>query len=442
MAEYLEQYILPLIKDVERPKKWKHQPSARGRVHAHCGLVNLGCICYMISMLQQFFLVPQFRYQLLKAEDDTPENLAEYKGDLIDDNLLRQLRRLFGYLELSERQAYDPKPFCFAFKEFDGSPTKIGEQKDSQEFLNIFFDRLETQLKPTSQRHLLRDVFAGNQCTQLICQSCGKVKNRIELFYNLSLQVKGSTGIYDSLSKMAKGQTIEDYNCDFCKERVNVIRRSLLADMPNTLIVHLQRIVFSFDTLQNDKVNARFEFPSLLNLKDYSFKERMTKEQLGAEDDGEDLSSLMNVDDDDYIYRLVGVNVHVGTADHGHYYSLIDIQRGAAELDPNAADEEGKTKFKEWSDVSKDSWKVFDDSVVRAFFFDKDLKAEAFGEASGEAEGGERKSDAMTDAELASFLTSGAQTYGKSAYMLVYERKSKKNLHEISFEADKEVDTK
>ena len=136
--------------------------------------------------------MPQFRYQLLKAEDDAPENLQEYKGDMIDDNLLRQLRRLFGYLELSARRAYDPKPLCFAFKEFDGSPTKIGEQKDSQEFLNIFFDRLEAQLKPTSQRHLSQDVFAGNQCTQLICTSCGKVKNRMELFYNLSLQVKGS----------------------------------------------------------------------------------------------------------------------------------------------------------------------------------------------------------------------------------------------------------
>lgn len=165
MAEYLESYLVPLLKDVARPKKWKHQPSAKGRVHGHCGLINLGCICYMISMVQQFFLVPQFRYQLLKAEDDTPPNLQEYKGDMIDDNLLHQLRRLFGYLELSARRAYDPKPLCFSFKEFDGTPTKIGEQKDSQEFLNIFFDRLETQLKPTSQRHLLRDVFAGNQCT-------------------------------------------------------------------------------------------------------------------------------------------------------------------------------------------------------------------------------------------------------------------------------------
>jgi hypothetical protein len=57
---------------------------------------------------------------------------------------------MFGFLELSERHAFCPRAFCFSYKDFDGTPTKIGEQKDSQEFLNIFLERLETQLKPTS----------------------------------------------------------------------------------------------------------------------------------------------------------------------------------------------------------------------------------------------------------------------------------------------------
>jgi ubiquitin carboxyl-terminal hydrolase 34 len=107
-------------------------------------------------------MVPQFRYQLLKAIDRQPENLATYKEDIIDDNLLKQLQKLFGYLELSDRHAYNPKEFCFAFKEFDGTPTRIGEQKDSQEFLNIFCERVESQLKDTSQKDLMRDVFSGN----------------------------------------------------------------------------------------------------------------------------------------------------------------------------------------------------------------------------------------------------------------------------------------
>jgi hypothetical protein len=43
----------------------------------------------MISMLQQFFMVPQFRYQLLRAVDNSPEDIKEWRDQKIDDNLLR-----------------------------------------------------------------------------------------------------------------------------------------------------------------------------------------------------------------------------------------------------------------------------------------------------------------------------------------------------------------
>ena len=112
----------------------------------------------MISMIQQFYMVPQFRYSLFKAVDTAPPDIQEYRGKKIDDNMLRQFQTLFGFLELTERQFVDPFDFCFAFKD-DGAPTNMGVQKDAQEFLNIFFDRMETQLKPTSQRFLMQDVF-------------------------------------------------------------------------------------------------------------------------------------------------------------------------------------------------------------------------------------------------------------------------------------------
>lgn len=121
----------------------------------------------------------------------------------------------------------------------------------------------------------------------MICQSCGKVRNKVELFYTLSLPVKGSTGIHDSLSKMTKGSTIEDYTCEGCNKRVNVTRRSLLADTPNVLVVHLQRICYSFDTFQNEKLNTRFDFPKILDLKPYSFKAVM-KEEKNADFEGAD----------------------------------------------------------------------------------------------------------------------------------------------------------
>jgi ubiquitin C-terminal hydrolase len=40
---------------------------------------------------------------------------------------------------------------------------------------------------------------------------------------------------------------------------------------------------------------------------------------------------LMEADDKEFIYKLVGVILHVGTAEHGHYYSLINTKRGKEE---------------------------------------------------------------------------------------------------------------
>lgn len=83
----------------------------------------------------------------------------------------------------------------------DGAPTNTGEQKDAQEFLNLLFDRLERALAPTSRKYLLQSVFRGKSCSQLICPECGKVSNRVEDLYNLSLTVKDLNSVYESLQK-------------------------------------------------------------------------------------------------------------------------------------------------------------------------------------------------------------------------------------------------
>jgi ubiquitin C-terminal hydrolase len=67
----------------------------------------------------------------------------------------------------------------------------------------------------------------------------------------------------------------------------------------------------------------------------------------------------------------VGVNIHVGTADHGHYYSIINTNRETKQKEEN--------KGEIWGKVEGDDWKVFDDSNVKFFSFKLDLKKEAFG---------------------------------------------------------------
>jgi uncharacterized UBP type Zn finger protein len=85
------------------------------------------------------------------------------------------------------------------------------------------------------------------------------------------------------------GEEINDYECDTCKKKVDISRRVLLSSTPNVLVVHLQRIIFNFDTFRNDKINSLFEFPTHLDLKPYSFYEVMRKEnRLGKKPAGDE----------------------------------------------------------------------------------------------------------------------------------------------------------
>jgi uncharacterized UBP type Zn finger protein len=58
---------------------------------------------------------------------------------------------------------------------------------------------------------------------------CGKVKNRIEDFYNFSLPVKDIKSMEISLKKMIEGEVINDYYCETCNKKVDISRRTLIS---------------------------------------------------------------------------------------------------------------------------------------------------------------------------------------------------------------------
>lgn len=101
----------PLCKHIRLHPKWLYTPSGDTRKGKYSGIRNLGCTCYMNAMLQQLYHVPSFRYQLLQADDGALPDLVEVKGRTIDDNVLHQLQRLFGHLELSEKVDFNPSEF-------------------------------------------------------------------------------------------------------------------------------------------------------------------------------------------------------------------------------------------------------------------------------------------------------------------------------------------
>lgn len=264
-------------------------------------------------------------------------------------------------------------------------------------------------------------------CSQLVCPECGKIKNRIEDGLNMSLTVKDIKGVYASLDKQVEGEKISDFECSGCKKKVEIHKRTLLAETPNILVVHLQRILFDFNTFQNEKMNQFFEFPNELDLSEYSYYNVMKKEghklpnqdaeeeeesKMDKKDDeGEEDDFVQPIEDDCWEYTLAGVTVHSGTANAGHYWSYISTERDG--LRPKNAGPVDHTAAK---------WMEFNDSYVRDWELSK-LKKEAYG------------GDQSNSWSSVGFSTldgwgsmGGGGSYGQSGYMLIYERKKKKPI--------------
>lgn len=139
----------------------------------------------------------------------------------------------------------------------------------------------------------------------------------------------------------------------------------------------------TFFVRQRMKVNDYCEFPEDLDMRPYTqgYLRRKEKEEAGEALDENDLADQA-FPPQYYQYKLRGVVIHVGTAESGHYYSLI---------------KDGSEK-----------WFEFNDNIVRPFYI-RDLADEAFG--------GEEK---MTG-NLGS-LSKSAKEKHRNAYLLFYER--------------------
>ena len=122
--------VLDYIRDFGRRASWRTNKGSDWAIThlddeksstGYVGLKNLGCICYMISLIQQLFMVPGFRSDILAVDD------PNHDGQEPDENMFYQLQAIFTGLLKSEKQYVNPKGFCHAFKDWEGQPTNVLE---------------------------------------------------------------------------------------------------------------------------------------------------------------------------------------------------------------------------------------------------------------------------------------------------------------------------
>ena len=70
LEAFIRQSFSVLVAQIQKPETWGDKSITKSKHYQkYVGLRNLGTICYMNSILQQFFMIPTFRFNLLCLED-------------------------------------------------------------------------------------------------------------------------------------------------------------------------------------------------------------------------------------------------------------------------------------------------------------------------------------------------------------------------------------
>lgn len=281
----------------ELPPQFERSKAVRSSC-GYAGLRNLSNTCYLNSLFTQLFMNVDFRHFMLNVE------IRDGDGS---QNLLYHTRSLFAQLQESNRRFIDPGPCVLSIKTYDDAPIDIHNQMDVDEFYNLLFDRWEGQLLSADAKRSFRSFFGGQLVQQVKSKECEHISERTEPFSAIQCDIKGKNTLQESLQAYVDGEIMEGdnkYKCSTCDRHVDAVKRACLKDIPDSLIFHLKRFDFNLRTLQRSKINDYFAFPTRLDMKPYTILSN-------SPDSPEDW------------FELVGVLVHSGTAESGHYYSFI-----------------------------------------------------------------------------------------------------------------------
>ena len=345
----LESDILSDLSQYYRDISWRKSPAAYWKLNpsSHTcssarGFRNPGAICYMNSAFQQLFAISTFAEGILAVKPDPAQAL------------LINFQRIIAKLRFKPSGSISAERILYSLR---NEPMDTNEQTDIEEFFNEFMHKLESQLTEIGSFHLVSDHFKGITETNLIGkQGCTHTRASHQPSLILSLAIKNKRNLQESLESYIKGELLTGtnmLNCEECEAKVPTESTVRAHYLPNIVVISLRRFEYSIEANRRYKLTDKFEFPMNLNLKSISNSAVLTESY--------------------YEYRLQGVIIHQGTAESGHFYSLV-------------------RKAKGWVKCNDEEITDFDE---------KDIEKEAFGGVSSQGK---------------------SQLLERSAYLLIYAR--------------------
>ena len=290
------------------------------------GLKNLGCTCYINSLVQTFYHIPLFQESILKCDYVSPS----------ERDCFYQLKKIFYSLKYLQTSYYTPLSFM---KNYDNQPLDVKMQMDAFEFFFDFLDKIEQKLKNTKNKNIIKYFFMGRQNDVLTFEgNCTHHRTNESSFYSIQLQVQGKKNIYDSLDSLIEGEKMSGDNCIYCeqcKAKLPATKSQNFKVLPRIFMFVLKRFEFNYQTMQKTKINDYYEFPLTLDMNKYTE------------------NFINNNKNEDNKYRLKSIIVHTGNCESGHYYTFI-------------------------LDDKSNEWYEFNDTKVQKFNIEK-IDEEAYG---------------------------------------------------------------
>ena len=78
-----------------------------------------------------------------------------------------------------------------------------------------------------------------------------------------------ANSVLGALQEFVAGELLEgdnQYFCSECNKKVDTVKRTVLADLPDTIILGLKRFDFNYDTMQRVKLNVEVPFSHDLDM--------------------------------------------------------------------------------------------------------------------------------------------------------------------------------
>lgn len=249
------------------------------------GLVNLRNTCYINAILQSIFHVPIMRDLVLS-------------NTYTDNSIGIELQRIFQRLSTVTEDNKIISPVDMITK----MNINVGIQEDAQEFLLKLIDKVDDSLDNTIKDKnvsTISSVLQGIRKQTINCLDIDYNKTKIQKFYDLSVDL--SEDLIGSIKETLKPEYLLGDNG--YQAGSNGIRDAMktieLLDYPRLLIIQIKRFAYDVETDSMEKKGDRFEFPNEFNTKDI---------------DGSDSGK---------IYTLSSIVIHEGTANFGHYTSIV-----------------------------------------------------------------------------------------------------------------------